>query len=374
MGRTKRPVPLAPHPAPAAAGAPGAPRAPDAPASDLQRLLDRLRDDAVSLRNELSSLRKDYSYSRGETALERIKRSREATQHEARLTALRAELGAEHEARLSALRAELGAELLDAQRAAAPGEFAQLRAELKNAKQVETELRCALNRARDIETAVRHGRCAAERRFHEELDRERAKLSDSQQALERARNTMRLLGFGRLLEDPADADADPADADPADAGADLADAGADPADPAGAVAPPAPADPAAYEHLDDEQLEALERDVRGALAVLESEREQRRQLFEAEEALGSAVPDFRCPLGLQLMREPVMLEDGRSYEKANIERWFYQQGLEEKPASSPVTRAVLKSKQLVVNLNLKNAIVAALENTKELLGKRRRGD
>jgi len=196
MGRTKRPAPLAPHPAPAAAGA----------ASDLQRLLDRLRDDAFNLRNELSSLRKDYSISRGETALERVKRSREATQHEARLTALRAELAAEHEARLAAVRAELAAELLDAQRAAAPGEFAQLRAELKNAKQVESELRCALNRARDIETAVRHGRCAAERRFHEELDRERAKLSDSQQALERARNTMRLLGFGRLLEAPADAD------------------------------------------------------------------------------------------------------------------------------------------------------------------------
>ena len=187
MGRTKRPAPLAPHPAPVAAAAQGAP---GAPASDLQRLLDRLRDDAFNLRNELSSLRKDYSISRGETALERVKRSREATQHEARLTALRAELGAEHEARLSAVRAEHGADVLDAQRAAAPGEFAQLRAELRNAKQVESELRCALNRARDIETAVRHGRCAAERRFHEELDREHAKLSDSQQALERARNTM----------------------------------------------------------------------------------------------------------------------------------------------------------------------------------------
>jgi hypothetical protein len=44
------------------------------------------------------------------------------------------------------------------------------------------------------------------------------------------------------------------------------------------------------------------------------------------------------------MREPVMLEDGRSYEKANIERWFHQQQLEEKPASSPVTRAVLRIK------------------------------
>jgi len=114
--------------------------------------------------------------------------------------------------------------------------------------------------------------------------------------------------------------------------------------------------------------------VRGALAMLEIVREQRRQLVEAEEAVGSAVPDFRCPLGLQLMREPVMLEDGRSYEKANIERWFHQQQLEEKPASSPVTRAVLRSTQLVVNLNLKNAIVAAVENTKEQLGKRRRGD
>jgi len=74
------------------------------------------------------------------------------------------------------------------------------------------------------------------------------------------------------------------------------------------------------------------------------------------------------------MREPVMLEDGRSYEKANIERWFHQQQLEKKPASSPVTRAVLKSTQLVVNLNLKNDIVAAVEDMKGQLGKRRPAD
>jgi hypothetical protein len=74
------------------------------------------------------------------------------------------------------------------------------------------------------------------------------------------------------------------------------------------------------------------------------------------------------------MREPVMLEDGRSYEKANIEQWFRQQELEEKPASSPVTRTVLQSTQLVVNLNLKNDIVAAVEDMKGQLGKRRPAD
>ena len=47
--------------------------------------------------------------------------------------------------------------------------------------------------------------------------------------------------------------------------------------------------------------------MRGALAMLEIVREQRRQLVEAEEAVGSAVPDFRCPLVIQLLREPVML-------------------------------------------------------------------
>ncbi len=175
---------------------------------------------------------------------------------------------------------------------------------------------------------------------HEELERERAQLRDSQQVLERARNKMQLLGLSLLFEEPAGAAA-------------------------GA---------AAYEHFDTEQIEALEGNVRCALAMVEIVREQRHQLLEAEEAVGSAVSDFRCPLGLQLMREPVMLEDGRSYEKANIEQWFRQQELEEKPASSPVTRTVLQSTQLVVNLNLKNDIVAAVEDMKGQLGKRRPAD
>ena len=117
--------------------------------------------------------------------------------------------------------------------------------------------------------------------------------------------------------------------------------------------------------------QALEGNVSCALAMVEIVREQRRQLLEAEEAVGIAVSDFRCPLGLQLMREPVMLEDGHSYEKANINRWFHQQELEEKQASSPVTRTVLQSTQLVVNLNLKNTIVAAVEDMKGQLGKHR---
>ena len=76
--------------------------------------------------------------------------------------------------------------------------------------------------------------------------------------------------------------------------------------------------------------------------------------------MGSEVTDFCCPVGLQLMREPVMLEDGRSSEKAEIDKWFQQQAREGKPFSSPMTRAPVSTK-LVVNLNLKNAIDAAVE-------------
>ena len=105
---------------------------------------------------------------------------------------------------------------------------------------------------------------------------------------------------------------------------------------------------------------ALERDLRAALARVELAQERHRERLEAEEAVGSEVTDFCCPVGLQLMREPVMLEDGRSYEKAEIDKWFQQQAREGKPFSSPMTRAPVSTK-LVVNLNLKNAIDAAVE-------------
>ncbi len=60
------------------------------------------------------------------------------------------------------------------------------------------------------------------------------------------------------------------------------------------------------------------------------------------------------------MREPVMLDDGTSYEKKEIEKWIREQEHERKPFSSPMTRAVV-SREYVVNRNLKNVIAGAVE-------------
>ena len=87
--------------------------------------------------------------------------------------------------------------------------------------------------------------------------------------------------------------------------------------------------------------------------------------------MGKDVPDFCCPIGRELMREPVMIGDQRSYERKTIEEWFSQQEHEGKPFSSPMTRALV-ARKLVVNLNLKNAIAAAVEVKLAELSKRKR--
>jgi hypothetical protein len=115
------------------------------------------------------------------------------------------------------------------------------------------------------------------------------------------------------------------------------------------------------------QLEALERDVRAALARVELAQERQK----AWEAVGKSVKDFCCPISGEPMREPVMLDDGTSYEKKAIEEWFSRQERERKPFSSPMTRARV-SRKLVVNLSLKNAIAGAVEAKLAKLGKRKR--
>jgi len=136
--------------------------------------------------------------------------------------------------------------------------------------------------------------------------------------------------------------------------------------PAGALA----AAPASLDALDAGKLEALERDVRAALATVELAQER----LKAWEAVGEEdVPDFRCPITTEIMREPVMLKDGNSYEKKAIEEWFREQKRKGNPFTSPTTRSEV-STELVVNRNLKNVIAGAVEAKLAELGKRKRED
>ena len=60
--------------------------------------------------------------------------------------------------------------------------------------------------------------------------------------------------------------------------------------------------------------------------------------------------ELTCCITLALMTDPVVAQDGKSYERAAIEAYWRKEG--NKPIS-PITREELKSKDLVPNVNLK---------------------
>jgi len=63
------------------------------------------------------------------------------------------------------------------------------------------------------------------------------------------------------------------------------------------------------------------------------------------------IPDeFFCPISAEIMIDPVMIEDGHTYERDSIEAWF------EKHDTSPLTNVVIKTKQMFPNLALRKLI------------------
>ncbi|MFN3234413.1 MAG: AAA family ATPase [Gammaproteobacteria bacterium] len=68
------------------------------------------------------------------------------------------------------------------------------------------------------------------------------------------------------------------------------------------------------------------------------------------------IPDeFMCPVGFELMQDPVVTEAGISYERAEIERWLTDHD------TDPCTRSVLGSKRLTPNVQLRQAIERFLD-------------
>ena len=60
-------------------------------------------------------------------------------------------------------------------------------------------------------------------------------------------------------------------------------------------------------------------------------------------------PDaFLCPITYEIMRDPVVVADGHSYERKAIEQWL------EKRSRSPMTAKPLTSKALATNHILKS--------------------
>jgi len=75
------------------------------------------------------------------------------------------------------------------------------------------------------------------------------------------------------------------------------------------------------------------------------------QLESAEDIQAMVLPSFRCPISQEVMREPVVTSDGQTYERCNIEEWFRQGS-----CTSPLTNLSLRSKELVPNLALRQAV------------------
>ncbi|XP_062180032.1 U-box domain-containing protein 16-like [Phragmites australis] len=65
----------------------------------------------------------------------------------------------------------------------------------------------------------------------------------------------------------------------------------------------------------------------------------------------SPPPDFRCPISLDLMRDPVVTASGQTYDSESITRWFGSG-----KSTCPKTGQVLSNLELVPNKALKNLI------------------
>ena len=105
----------------------------------------------------------------------------------------------------------------------------------------------------------------------------------------------------------------------------------------------------------------IENEMIGDTEMAETETETETEMTETvnEEDMPE---EFRCPISLDLMKEPVIAADGHSYDKTQIERWFQTND------TSPKTRDSLLCKNLFPNLELRNRINAWLvENGKDPL-------
>lgn len=66
---------------------------------------------------------------------------------------------------------------------------------------------------------------------------------------------------------------------------------------------------------------------------------------------GGAPPDFRCPISLDLMRDPVVLASGQTFDRESIARW-----IRSGHSTCPCSGQTLRHTNLIPNLALKNLI------------------
>jgi len=90
----------------------------------------------------------------------------------------------------------------------------------------------------------------------------------------------------------------------------------------------------------------------------ESKPEPQIEIKVDKQVLDDYPEDFICPITQDLMGDPVIAEDGHTYERKNITEWLAKNG------TSPITRQQMSTHIIIPNRNLKSQIDQFLENKK----------
>ena len=102
------------------------------------------------------------------------------------------------------------------------------------------------------------------------------------------------------------------------------------------------------EAINNTSREEAQRAIQAAI-TLQSMRIQEQ--MELDENAEEEIPDeFKCPISLDLMQDPVLAADGHSYDRVQIESWFRTSHV------SPNTRLNLNTLALYPNIELRNRI------------------
>ncbi len=67
--------------------------------------------------------------------------------------------------------------------------------------------------------------------------------------------------------------------------------------------------------------------------------------------------DLKCPISYEVFRDPVILRDGHTYERVDIEEWF-----DTGKTTSPLTNEVITRPLFVPNRIVKNMVSALALN------------
>lgn len=115
--------------------------------------------------------------------------------------------------------------------------------------------------------------------------------------------------------------------------------------------------------LETEELRELQGVVQKTARLLEQALVRRAAESEVRRAAESEVvqkeKDFMCPIGLHLMREPVIAADGYTYDRVNIEQLFAFKAGE--TLRSPMTNLEFTKTELYPNHVLKSMIESAVD-------------